>query len=601
MDYLKLLAELNEKSLRQLAESREINCAYMEQGVSLEDNRDIIIKTLGRHLLDTENIRKALTKLTPGEIESLRRAVTEGTCPPSDRDKLQGLGFLFCTGDGEIVLPNEVTSALLNMEAETSHQVDVAETVSGLLGYASFIAIANGFLMKQLRCLNDLRPGKRMVECISEKLNRPVSADAFVFLYDFLLTSGLLLKDEETGRINIPDNLPTRGFFYTNLFKFLVSHFNAEWMEQLLTTARATGTGSVLDRTKFSIPELEWEILELSDFIKPMKGTGFVLTGLAIQFLKTKSAQPEENDRDSFFILPGFRVLVDRNIGDSILNQLIRITQMESYDQVFHFAFNSCSLIQARRQGIKESDLVEFVQKHAGECPTDLRLMIQDTYDRYGEVRIFSGYNILVSRTPHLNQKLSAIDEISRYSIFEDDRTLILQGSKNPLETKRLLVEQGLIPELFVSREFRQVHRNDMDDITGFLLMLDELLSKDGGAEHERLRALFEKLRISPDPEISSPKEPQTPTTSTGNTELDIEKKGTMSLEDLMEILQFAIGRNYRMKIRYKQKGRSFMEERIIVPKYFDGDFLVAFCEARNGERRFNLYRLELVGFIVEE
>jgi len=598
MDYKQLINKLSGSQLRDIAVIREIQCAYLDNGTDLAGNTTVLLKTILPHLTNEDNIRNAFSKLKPADIKKLKRILETCSCSEDELEQFRSFGFFAVDETGVVHFPEEVRKVIEELDIG-SEQVGQRELLSGHLAYAAYIALTNGILMKKTRCLHDLTPGKRMVEYVSEKLNRQIPLDVFSILYDFMLASRSLLPGEGENRIQIPEPLPSRDFFYTNLFKYMAANVPGSVFSDLVAAGKTTGGCTLMDRSRFDLPDTYWEILQLCDFIKAVDPEHFVFTDISIQFIEGRKVTFQPAPRKDFFVLPGFRILAEQNISDEVLNTLARVTLLESFDQVFHFVFNSCSLIHARKQNMGEEDLISFVETHSAQCPPDLKLMIRDTFERFGEVRILSGYPVLLCRTDHLKERIASLDEVSRYIFHEEERLIALHGTKKPRELKRLLVEKGLIPELDVSGDFIPLHRVDMDEITAFLRELAVRLAAEENDNHPKLMELFNKLQIFPESGMNQ-NQPEFRPAGQGEHPLEIEKKGTMSLEDRMEILQFAIARRYRVKVLYKQKGSNEMEERVIAPKFFDGDFLVAFCESRNAERRFNLYRLELAGIIVE-
>jgi len=598
MDYKQLINKLSGSQLRDIAVMREIQCAYLDNGADLAGNTTVLLKTILPQLTNEDNIRNAFSKLSPADIQKLKRILETRSCSEDEVEHFRSFGFFAMDEAGVVHFPKEVGAVIEELDIG-SDQVDQRELLCGHIAYAAYIALANGILMKKTRCLHDLTPGKRMVEYVSERLNREISMDVFPILYDFMVASRSMVPGEGENRIQIPEPLPGRDFFYTNLFKYMAANVPGSLFSDLVAAGKTTGGCSLMDRSRYDFQDTYWELLQLCDFIKAVGPERFVFTDIALQFIEGRKVTFQQAFREDFFVLPGFRILAEQNISDKVLNTLTRITFLESFDQVFHFVFNSCSLIHARKQNMGEEDLISFVEAHSAQCPPDLKLMIRDTFERFGEVKILSGYPVLLCRTDHLKERIASMDEVSRYIFHEEERLIALQGAKKPRELKRLLVEKGLIPELDVSGDFIPLHRVDMNDITDFLRKLAIRLAAEDSDDHPKLMELFDRLQISPEPGKSQNFPEFSPSTQTEHS-LQIEKKGTMSLEDRMEILQFAIARHYRLKVLYKQKGSTKMEERIIVPKFFDGDFLVAFCESRNAERRFNLYRLEIAGIIVE-
>ncbi len=598
MDYIQLINKLNSLELRNIAVTREIQCAYLDSGADLDENTTVLLKSILPHLTDEDNIRTAFSKLSRTDIQVLKKILKTGSCTEDEAGHFRPYGFFAVDRDGSVYFPEALGTVMEKLDTG-SEQVDKREILSGHLAYAMYIAISNGILMKKIRCLHDMTPGKRMVEYVSEKLNQAVSKNIFSVLYDFMLTSKILLPGKGDNRIDIPERLPSRDFFYTNLFKYMAANLSGSLFSELIAAGKTAGECTLMKRSRFDVPDIHWELLQLSDFIKAVDPEHFVFTDISIQFMNSRKVVFSTTFRKDFFVLPGFRILAEQNISDEVLNTLARVTLLESFDQVFHFVFNSCSLIHARKQNMGEEDLISFIEVHSAQCPPDLKLMIRDTFERFGEVKILSGFPILLCRTDYLKEKISALDEISRHIFHEEDRFIALHGAKKPRELKQLLVEKGLIAELDISRDFIPLHRADMDEVTVFLRKLAVHLATEDSDDYPKLIKLFEKLQIAPESSVN-PDPAEYHQSEQKRQVLPIEKKGTLSLEDRMEILQFAIARHYHMKVLYKQKGSNEMEERIITPKYFDGDFLVAFCESRNADRRFNLYRLELAGIIVE-
>lgn len=598
MDYTELISKLSGPELRDIAVTREIKCAYLENEADLDGNTTVLLKTILPHLTNKDNIRNGLSKLNPTDIQKLKKILETGSCSALEAEHFHSYAFFAVNEDGLICFPEAVSNVMEEL-GNGSIKVDERELLSGHLAYAMYIAVVNGILMKKTRCLHDMTPGKRMVEYVSEKLNRPVASEVFSVLYDFMLASRTLLPGEGDVRIEVPECLPSRVFFYTNLFKYIAANLPGGLFSELVAAGKTTGGCTLMERSRFDLSDTSWELLQLCDFIKAIDRERFVFTDISIQFMESRKVEFSAAPREDFFVLPGFRILGEQNISDKVLNTLARVTLLESFDQVFHFVFNSCSLIQARKQNVGEEDLISFVETHSSQCPPDLKLMIRDTFERFGEVKILSGFPILLCRTNHLKERIASLDEISRYIYHEEERIIALHGTKKPIELKRLLVEKGLIPELAITRDFAPIHRADMDEITVFLRKLAVHLTAEGSEDYHKLMKLFDKLHIAPGPGVNQDS-PELRPSGEREHPLTIENKGEMSLEDRVEILQFVIARHYRMKVLYKQKGSNEMEERIIAPKFFDGDFLVAFCESRNADRRFNLYRLKLAGIIVE-
>ncbi|NOZ12210.1 MAG: hypothetical protein GXO69_01020 [Acidobacteria bacterium] len=598
MDYIELIGRLSGPELYNIAVTRKIQCAYLDSGADLDGNTTVLLKTILPQLTDAENIRSALARLSPEDSRALKAILNTGKCSREEAQYFQNFAF-FAVDDSMNAYFPEVLKEIMAEHGPGFEKVDERELVSGHLAYAAYIALANGILMKKTRCLHDLAPGKRMLEYVSEKLNRSISKKAFDVLYDFMLASKILIPGTEDTRLTIPEQLPGRDFFYTNLFKYMAANLSGNLLAELNAAAKASGGRALMEKSRFQAGKSAWELLQLCDFIKATDREHFVFTNISIRFMDTKKVSFPDAFREDFFVLPGFRILAEQNVSDTVLNTLTRVALLESFDQVFHFVFNSCSLIQARKQALTEKDLISFVEKHSARCPQDLKLMIRDTFERFGEVKILSGFPVLLCRTENLKKRLESLDEVSRYIFYEDERIIALHGSKKPLELKRLLVEKGLIPELHISRDFLPLHRADMADITEFLKELAFRFAAEENDDYSRLIDLFNRLQIAPGPEIR-PDRVEPRFTEAENSMLPLEREGDIPLEDRVEILQFAIARHYRVKVLYKQKGGDVMEERIITPKFFDGDFLVAFCESRNADRRFNLYRLKLAGIIVE-
>ncbi|RLE18625.1 MAG: hypothetical protein DRJ08_03070 [Acidobacteria bacterium] len=598
MDYTELISKLSGQELRDIAVKREIQCAYLDNGADLDGNTGVLLKTILPKLINEDNIRNAISKFNSTDLLKLKTLLNAGSCTAKESEPFHRFAFFATDENGTIYFPDALKTVLEELDVN-SELVDERELISGHLAYAIYITVANGILMKKTRCLHDMTPGKRMVEYVSEKLNRTISRKAFSLLYDFMMASGTLLPGNGEERIMLPEKLPSRDFFYTNLFKYMAANLPDGLFSELMAAGKTTGKCAVMEKSRFALDNTRWELLQLCDFIKAIGPERFVFTDISIQFMDSRKVTFSAAEREDFFVLPGFRILAEQNISDEVLNTLARVTLLESFDQVFHFVFNSCSLIQTRKQNLGEKDLVSFIEEHSAQCPPDLKLMIRDTFERFGEVKILSGFPILICQTNNLKERIAALDEISRYIFYEEDRLIALHGAKKPRELKRLLVEKGLIPELDISKDFIPLHRADMDEVTAFLRKLAAATAEEDNSDHPKLMALFDKLQVSPEAG-SNPNAPELHQPIKKTHSLTIEKKGTIPLEDRMEILQLAIARHYRVKVLYKQKGSNEMEERIIAPKFFDGDFLVAFCESRNADRRFNLYRLELAGIIVE-
>ena len=594
MDYRQLMENLDLDTLREIARQREIRCSYLKSEENGPDHRSIIVKTLMGQMESADNIRKALLRLSESQLRILHQVLETGRMDEADEDLLL-FGFFLNGGDGRAVFHEDVAECLADMETVRCGHVDAEQVVADRLAYGAYMVFLNGLLMRRLKCLVNQQPGKRMVECLFDRVPGGMTGEGFGYLYDFLIHTGLLSFEPETGHVVIPDELADRSFFYTNLFKYLQSGDLGSWLDQFKDATEGDPT-ILLNREQLAIPETTWGILCLTDTVKPMSEKTFVVTDLATAFFRDRSV-PFPPSASGFFVVPGFKLIADRSADTELLSTLVRVTELERFDQVFQFTFNTCSLIHARRQGFTETEIVSFLNRHAA-CPDDLERMIHDTLARYGEIRIFAGYHALMAENPGLIDRLKSHEEIGRYVHMDGDNTLILDPSKSAREIQRLLVDLDFIPELHSNYHHVPVHREDMKDIQHFLVKLKEFLKRDPGPDVDKLQALFEKLRIQPDEPGTGTERTVRPRTKS---ELVLENERTIGLEDRMEILEFAIGRPYRVKIRYKQKGTEIMEDRLIDPRYFDGDFLVAYCENRQADRRFNIYRLELVALIVED
>jgi len=599
MDYHDLLNDQPLDDLREMAECRDIPCSYLSNGNATEDNRDVIVKTLLVQLESEDNIARALSRLSHEDHQLLRQVVQTGKDNPESARALSCYGFYLTDDKGNACWPDALNSALKDLEPVQCGVAGPEEASASGCAYAAYLMLLNGFLMRKLKCLTNQQPGKRMAECLCDRLPVPVSADNLTVLHEFLVGTGLLLESDRAGIPAVPAEIVDAPFFYTNLFKYLLSGEAGAVMEQIGHASEGEQP-VVLDRIRMEIDEPLWQILIMADAIKPLTRNTFVMTDLLKQFMTDKAVSPSdvaEGDA-SFYVVPGFRMIVDRHGPTGILNTLIRIAQLEQFDQVYQFGFNTCSLIHAHKQGFSETDIIGFLETHAPSCPDDLKRLIQDTFARYGEVKIFSGYQILCSDQPAILEKIRTHEEVHRYIHADRDGQLILDHAKDPREIQRLLMEMDYIPELDINHNHRLIHREDMAEITRFLSLLRKRLKKSSSPESDALNALFEKLRIEPEVPDESPEDPASQETKQ---RLQIENQGTMGLDDRMEILQFAMSQGYRIRVQYKQKGTDHMEDRLLTPRYFDGDFLVAYCDNRKAERRFNVYRLALSALILED
>lgn len=595
MDYRQLMTLLDLDTIREIARQREVRCSYLRDDEQETEHREIIVKTLLAQMESPDNIRKSLMRLNEHQLRLLHQILESERVDDADPE-LISYGFFLSDCSGTAVFHEDVETCLADMERVRVGHVDPDQPVADRLAYGTYLALLNGLLTRRIKCLINQQPGKRMVECLRDRVPGGVTDDGVAVLYGFLLHSNLLAFDPEDGQVIIPDTVPDRGFFYTNLFKYLQSGEMGHWLDQFKDATEGDPT-VLLSREQLEIPEKVWHIFCLTDTVKPMADNTFVITDLAAMFLAERTVVLPPS-ASGFFVVPGFKLIADRSADEALLSTLIRITELERFDQVFQFAFNSCSLIHARRQGFSESDIVQFL-KHNAACPDDLERMIQDTLARYGEIQIFAGYHAILSENPALLDRLTGEDEIGRYVQGRSENALIVDPAKSSREVQRLLVDLDFIPELHVNEHHIPVHRADMKDVHHFLNRARDDLKREPGPELDRLNTLFDKLRMQPDDAIT----PASPAGPDGaiKTDLAIEKSGTMNLEERMEILQFAMSRRYRIRIRYKQKGTELMEDRLIAPRYFDGDFLIAYCENRQAERRFNVYRLELIALIVED
>lgn len=599
MDYRELLNKQPLHRLQSIAEHREISCSYLSNGNADEENRDVIIKTLLVQLESEDNIARFLSRLSHGEHALLTAVVRTGRDHPEAAAALNRLGLYLTDDSGTAYWPESLTTALNSLEPVQCGVVEPDEAAAGGCAYAAYLMLLNGFLMRRMKCLTNQQPGKRMAECLCDRLPVPISSENLTILHDFLMATGLLLDPDQSGIPGVPKQISDPSSFYTNLFKYLAAGSVGTVMEQIHHASEGDQP-IVLDRIRMEIPDSRWQTLIIADAVKPLSGDTFVMTDLLKQFMtdRTVSVPATPEQERAFYVIPGFRMIVDRHGPTGILNTLIRIAQLEQFDQVYEFGFNTSSLIQAHKQGFQESDIIDFLEAHAPACPDDLKRLIHDTFARYGEVKIFSGYQDLYSEQPGLLEKIRSHEEVHRYIHEEHDGHLILDHAKDPRELQQLLVELDLIPELDINHSYRPVHREDMAEIARFLSLLRKHLRKQVGPDYDALNALFEKLRIQPE----STEDPADPPETEGTKHpLEIENQGTMNLDNRMEILQFAMSQGYRIRVRYKQKGTDRMEDRVLTPRYFDGDFLVAYCENRKAERRFNVYRLELSALIVED
>ncbi len=599
MDYRDLLRNLPLDVLREIAVRRDIPCSYLNNGEPTEENRDVIVKTLLAQLESEDNIDRTLSRLSHQDHQLLKQVIQSGRDHPDAARTLSCYGLYLTGENGDAYWPDALTGAIRDLEPVQCGVAGTEEAAASGSAYAAYLMLLNGFLMRKLKCLTNQQPGKRMAECLCDRLPVPVSAENLTVLHEFLMGTGLLLESDGNGIPAVPAEIADAPFFYTNLFKYLLSGEAGPVMEQIGHASEGEQP-IILDRVRMEIEEPLWQTLVMADAIKPLTGDTFVMTDLLKQFLADKAVSVafQAEEAASFYVVPGFRMIVDRHGPTEILNTLIRIAQLEQFDQVYQFGFNTCSLIHAHKQGFSEADIVGFLETHAPACPDDLKRLIQDTFARYGEVKIFSGYQSLCSDQPAILEKIRSHEEVHRYIHGERNGQLILDHAKDPREIQRLLLELDYIPELDINHNYRVIHREDMAEVARFLSMLRKQLRKSTGPESDALAALFEKLRIQPEMPEETPDEP-----ASGETKqtLQIENQGTMNLDDRMEILQFAMSQGYRIRVKYKQKGTDYMEDRLLTPRYFDGDFLVAYCDNRKAERRFNVYRLELSALILED
>ena len=398
MDYQRLMAALDLDTIRDIVRQRELRCTYLRDDDSGTDHRDIIVKTLMGQLESAENIRKALLRLNETQLRILHQVLETGRIDDVDEDLLS-FGFFLSDGSGNAVFHTDVAECLADMESVRLGHVDPDQVVADRLAYGTYLALINGLLMRRLKCLVNQQPGKRMVDCLRDRVPGHMTGDGFARLYDFLIQSSLLAFDLDSGQVVIPEELPDRGFFYTNLFKYLQSGDTGQWLDQFKDMTEGDPT-VLLSREQLDMPDPDWHTLLLADTIKPMSESTFVLTDLAAAFLRDRAVVFPPS-ASGFFVVPGFRLIADRAADIELLSTLIRITELERFDQVFQFTFNTCSLIHARRQGFSESDIVTFLNRHAA-CPDDLERMICDTLARYGEIQIFTGFHTLMSENPGL-------------------------------------------------------------------------------------------------------------------------------------------------------------------------------------------------------
>jgi hypothetical protein len=599
MEYFDLLLLQNYTFLTTMTNLRDIGCSYLRSPLSLEKNAKVICKSIYRQLTDKANIEKTLYKLTAQELSFIEKIVNSGKVQKNTPKKILHFGFFLKKINSDLVVFHENFEKIFNktvktLKQHTSITVEKEKTAADYISYALYAIIVNATKMGQIKCLANAKPGIRMFDHISSKLAYPITKDFLCDFFNFLETSGLINFKENNSKPSSDNNLESRAIFYTNYFKYLNSKINDNEFNNLKASFLSDKKTIAYKKEKISINQKILKILELSDFIKTIDNQHFVLTDLARQFLSHNKVQ-NINRLDNFYILPGFNLLLERNINETVLSFVINIATIIKFDVVFNIQLTTKSLIKAIKNNYSSTAIIDFLHKYCKDVPHDLILMIKDSYERYGEVKIFSKYNVIITDNPHIKEQILNIKEISKYIVYKNETAIVLEKSKKPSDIKHILIDNNLIPQYLENKQYFDIKSEDIKNTIDLLTTIKLSVKKENEALCENIDNLIDKLTVKTENKAKNKKPaPKSKPKETNKEEnnVDIVTTNSQSLTQKLDILNFAIGKKYLLNILYKQKGTNIMEERIVEPKYLDGDFLIAYCTYRKGTRRFNIYTL---------
>jgi len=605
MEYFDILLNQDYKFFKEMMLFRDLECSYFTTETSFANNTIVICKSLYRNLINSDNIKNTLYKLTTQELATLTQIMHSNSLHDNISNNLKFSSFFLPNEDNKPVFhknfKKEFEQMIASMPNQTNEKADAEAINAEFTAYSLYVIIINSIMMGKVRCLANSKPGIRMFECISQKTSNHITKDFFGHFFNFLTTSGLIHISENPCLLNASGELESRASFYTNYFKFIDSNITDPWFKNLKSSFKAKHSNIIYNKNVLDIDQKTFNLLVLSDFIKIIDKDKFVFTELATCFL-TKQKVDKSDTKNSFYILPGFKLLLERTIDEKILSFIIKTACIEKFDIVFNIVFNIKSLIKAKKVGIDAEEIVTFLKQHCYDVPNDLVLMISDSHERYGEVKLFSKYNTLTTDDKHIKEKILNIDEILKYVVFSNDKTIILKKSKSPIDLKHLLIENGLIPEFKENSKYFEIKHEDILQVIEYLNIYKNSLKKNNSTLYDKIVNLLDKLKSKGNfiiPEKKPEFTQKTTKTKQVQTLLNVSTKNEMTLEDKMNILNFVIGKKYNLNISYKQKGTDIMEERLVVPKFLDGDFLIAYCKLRKGTRKFNIYTLLIKELVI--
>ncbi len=608
MEYFDLLLLQNYDFFAKMLEFRAIGCTYLRSEISLKNNTKVICKSIYRQLIDKTNIENTLYKLTKNELSILEQILNSGKIPEKIPQRILASGFFLEDKNSKKVVFHEnfgsvFNKSIKNNELKSNISIDKDKVTADFISYALYVIIVNAIKMGQVKCLANAQPGVRMYDYISSKLSYPITQNFLCNFFNFLETSGLINLKTENTQPSSSNELESRAAFYTNYFKYLNAKITGNEFCNLKNSFLSRKETMAYKKENFSIDSKTFKTLILSDFIKPIDSKYFILTDLAQEFLLNNKIN-NINNLSNFYILPGFNLLLERNINETVLSFAVNIATITKFDMVFNIRLSTKSLIRAIKNGYSATSIIKFFDKYCEDIPQDLTLMIKDLYERYGEVKIFSKYNVIITDNPHIKEQILNLAEISKYVVYKNETAIILEKSKRPSEVKHILIENNLIPQYLENKQYFEIKAEDIENAIDLLNTFKHSVKKESETLYESIDSLLDKLSYKTGYKAKH-KQVKLKSLIT-NTEkkqsgVDIESTIKPSLKQKLDILNFAIGKKYNLKILYKQKGTDIMEERVITPKYLDGDFLIAYCTYRKGTRRFNIYTLCLKQLLLND
>lgn len=599
MSYFELLLEQDYTFYKKVMEFREVQCSYFTTEKSLKNNLKIIGKTFHHTLINKSNIKNSLFKLKNDEIEILKKIIEKNEISEDITDSIKYSGFFIIDENSKPIFHKnfleifkETIKVPKNQPIEKTN-TDIIK--ADFIAYSLYVIVVNNINMGTVKCLANTKPGIRMFDSISAKISYKITKDFFQQFFDFLIASKLILNKEHDNCLFAKQKLESRKSFYTNYFKYIDAHLNEVWFKNLKSSYQSKFVNIIYRKDQLKINKKSFNFLLFSDFIKKIDENKFVLSELATQFLCEKVVSAIHTNK-TFYILPGFKLLMERTIDENILSFIIKCASIENYDNVFNIQFNTKSLIKAKKNNINAVKILNFLKEYSFDIPNDLELMIKDSLDRYGEVKIFSKFNFLTTENPHIKEKILNIKELAKYVVYSNDYTIAIKKSKNPWDIKHLLISHNLIPEVIENKDYYAIKKEDIKETIIHLSNYKKIVKKDNSALFDEIEKLLDKLKTKASELVKEEylNEKQICKSVINHENMEINSKKEMSLEHKMDLLNFAIGKKFSLKIFYKQKGTDIIEEREIVPKYLDGDFLIAYCKLRKGTRRFNIYTLTI-------